>query len=132
MSRRLIVLLAAVAAVVLIAAPASGAPSPLARIKKLEKQVRGLTALFLLHDQVYTTTVEVPVTWNQNYGSGYATCPPGMAATGGGVRWVGPIVGIDSAIISSYNAGGGWSANVRAGAGTTAGAYVQAVCASLR
>lgn len=132
MRRRTVVLVLVAASLVVFATPAWGGATPLARIKKLEKQVRGLAVLVLSHDQVSATTIEAPITWNQNYGTGSALCPPSTQVTGGGVRWTGPTVGIDSAVISSYSTGVGWTANVRAGAGTTAGAYVQAVCTSLR
>lgn len=132
MSRRTVALVVAIASLAVLAAPAWGGATPLARIKKLERQVRGLTVLALTHDQMTATTIEVPVTWNVNYGTGSAQCPPSTQVTGGGVRWVGQTVGVDSAVISSYSTGVGWSANVRAGSGTMATAYVQAVCTTLR
>lgn len=129
MSRRAAVLVLAVALLATAVVPAWGA-TPLARIKKLERRVTALVALQLLHDHVTTAMIEVPVVWQQNYGTATAFCPAGMSATGGGVRWTGQF-GIDSAVVSSYSVGSGWSAGVRAGAGTTGSAMVQVVCGSL-
>lgn len=130
MTRRASVLVLLAAAFAAMVVPAFGA-TPVARIKKLERQVRGLIALQLLHDQVATVTIEVPVVWQQSYGTATAFCPPGSAATGGGVRWVGQF-GIDSAIIASYGSGISWTVGVRGGAGTTGVAMAQAVCSRLQ
>lgn len=130
------VLIAAVLAAVTFAWPAEGA-TPLGQLKQrvrtLERQMRTTVLQGLRHDELQVMTARAPVAWTPDGGLGTATvyCPTGYKATGGGVEWSGTF-GRDSAVYYSQpNDAYSWKVGLRAGAGTTAGAYAVAQCARL-